>query len=66
MLHNPHNQDISQMTFSFVVTRGPFLIWTLAGVGGWVGGLNNGITTKQFTDDLQPYKDNDSEVGLIY
>lgn len=70
-LHNPHNQDISQMTFSLVVMRGPFVLnahregrldlWRMAHKR-----LNRGITTKHFTDDLQPYQDNDSRRGLIY
>lgn len=33
-LHNPHNQDISQMTFSFVVMHGPFCFECSRGARG--------------------------------
>lgn len=63
------------MTFSFVVMCGPFC-FECRGEGAEEGGgvdlwrmvhkrLNSGITTKHFTDDLEPYQDNDGR-GLMY
>lgn len=69
-LHNPHNQDISQMTFSFVVMCGPFFVLNAHRDGVDLRRmvhkrLNSGITTKHFTNDLEPYQDNDSRGGRI-
>lgn len=59
------------MAFSFVVMHGPFLFCMLAGRGADLcrmlhKRLNGGISTEHFTNDLEPYQDNDSRGGLMY